>query len=87
MIYHFTPHTINCVCLRIRSMFRVLGMYNFASWFNLKFKDNMEKWKLINLTATCNNERESVFCLLSKPIFKLLYGLDIGIVFKNYAID
>ena len=27
---HFTAHTINCVCHNIRSMFRVLGMYNFG---------------------------------------------------------
>ena len=26
----FSAHTINCVCHSIRSMFRVLGMYNFA---------------------------------------------------------
>ena len=29
MIY-FTAHTINCVCHSIRTMFRVLGIYNFA---------------------------------------------------------
>ena len=29
MIY-FTAHTINCVCHSIRTMFRVLGMYNFG---------------------------------------------------------
>ena len=27
----FFAHTINCVCHSIRSMFRVLGIYNFAS--------------------------------------------------------
>ena len=27
----FSAHTINCVCHSIRSMFRVLGMYNFAN--------------------------------------------------------
>ena len=26
----FYAHTINCVCHSIRSMFRVLGMYNFG---------------------------------------------------------
>ena len=30
MMVHFTAHTINCVCHIISSMFRVLGMYNFA---------------------------------------------------------
>ena len=29
MIKHFTAYTINCVCHCIRSMFRVLGIYNF----------------------------------------------------------
>ena len=29
MIY-FTAHTFKCVCHCIRTMFRVLGMYNFA---------------------------------------------------------
>ena len=28
----FYAHTINCVCNSIRSMFRVLGIYNFGSW-------------------------------------------------------
>ena len=27
----FYAHTFNCVCHSIRSMFRVLGIYNFAS--------------------------------------------------------
>ena len=41
---HFTAHTLNCVCHSIRSMFIVLGMYNFAldpeidKSFNLKWK-------------------------------------------------
>ena len=30
MIWHFTAHTINCVCHSIRWMFRVLGMCNFG---------------------------------------------------------
>ena len=30
MIY-FTAHTINCVCHSIRTMFRVLDIYNFGS--------------------------------------------------------
>ena len=28
----FSAHTINCVGHSIRSMFRVLGIYNFGSW-------------------------------------------------------
>ena len=30
MIY-FTAHTFKCVCHCIRTMFRVLGMYNFGA--------------------------------------------------------
>jgi hypothetical protein len=26
----FSAHTLNCVCHSIRSMFRVLGIYNFG---------------------------------------------------------
>ena len=33
MIY-FTAHTINYVCHCIRTMFRVLGVYNFGGWYN-----------------------------------------------------
>ena len=29
--HDFSAHTINCVCHSIRSMFRVLGMYNFGA--------------------------------------------------------
>ena len=32
MISHFTAHTINC----IRSMFRVLGIYNFEQASNIQ---------------------------------------------------
>ena len=34
----FSAHTINCVCHSIRSMFRVLGMYNFG------WQPNFQKW-------------------------------------------
>ena len=30
MIQHFMASTINCGCHSIRSMFRVLGIYNFG---------------------------------------------------------
>ena len=32
----FSAHTINCVCNSIRSMFRVLGVYNFALSMDLQ---------------------------------------------------
>ena len=44
MIY-FTAHTFNYVCHCIRVMFRVLGMYNFAS--NLKEYTN----SLVNMNS------------------------------------
>ena len=34
----FSAHTINCVCHSIRSMFRVLGIYNFGGIFDLAYK-------------------------------------------------
>ena len=34
----YCTHTINCVCQSIMSMFRVLGIYNFA--LMLKFPTN-----------------------------------------------
>ena len=55
MIY-FTAHTLKCVCHCRRAMFRVLGMYNFASkptvWlkFDPKLGPNMN----------CNYSRESL---------------------------
>ena len=30
----FSAHTINCVCQSIKSMFRVLGVYNFGNGMN-----------------------------------------------------
>ena len=30
----FSAHTINCVCHSVRSMFRVLAMFNFGSGFS-----------------------------------------------------
>ena len=36
----FSAHTINCKCHSIRSMFRVLGMYNFGQNFNGKRDSN-----------------------------------------------
>ena len=33
----FSAHTINYVCHSIRSMFRVLGVYNFVQSANLQF--------------------------------------------------
>ena len=39
MIWHFTAYTINCVCHSIRSMFRVLGIYNIGargSWLTVE---------------------------------------------------
>jgi hypothetical protein len=44
-LYHdltFSAHTISCVCHSIRSMFRVLGIYNFATFIKksvLGFKE------------------------------------------------
>ena len=34
-VIYFTEHTINCVCHSIRSMFIVLGVYNFDTSFKI----------------------------------------------------
>ena len=59
MIYYFTAHTINCVCHSIRSMFRVLGIYNFVQCLN--FMSILESY--LHFTT---------FCTLKKvfPIYK-----------------
>ena len=45
----FSAHTINCMCHSIRSMFRVLGIYNFGSrftdlWFLTDSWSQEAKW-------------------------------------------
>ena len=54
MIY-FTAHTFKCVCHCIRTMFRVLGMYNFG-W-------DTEK-KVLSLITRLGKE-ETLIILLS----------------------
>ena len=47
----FSAHTINCVCHSIiRSMFGVLGIYNFA--FDIKFHEAQEQ---LNVSSSANN--------------------------------
>ena len=41
---HFTAHTFNCVCHCIKSMFRVLGVYNFG--YQLKSTANSAHFAL-----------------------------------------
>ena len=57
MIY-FTAHTIKCVCHSIRTMFGVLGLYNFAPWSNKSNAQPPEgdymKFVLICLNTFCN---------------------------------
>ena len=55
-VIHFTAHTFNCVCHCIKSMFRVLGVYNFGPGFNQNSNENIvrifalkffvDSWKL-----------------------------------------
>ena len=35
----FSAHTINCVCHSIRSMFRVLGIYNFGTFITIFYSE------------------------------------------------
>ena len=39
----FSAHTINCVCHSIRSMFRVLGMFNFAQSSEFSFIEQLNR--------------------------------------------
>ena len=53
MIY-FTAHTFKCVCHCIRTMFRVLGVYNFDGSYNLLdklFEEAVSRAKSINVMA------------------------------------
>ena len=46
MIYHFTAHTISCVCHSIRSMSRVLGIYNFVVDINYGSDSDLDRQSL-----------------------------------------
>ena len=70
MIQNFTAHTINCVCHSIRSMFRVLGMYNFDRTFS-KFKVNIP---VITYTLKVYYHVETCYHV-KNCCPKLLYGL------------
>ena len=48
----FSAHTINCVCHSIRSMFRVLGIYNFAVFLNAVVSSTSLK-KSLEKVASC----------------------------------
>ena len=79
MIY-FTAHTIKCVCHSIRSIFRVLGVYNFG--LSLKVALVFADYKSLSLShASCVN----------KPLIKkdLLFGRWIKrflVFFKKFDI-
>jgi hypothetical protein len=47
----FSAHTINCVCHSIRSMFKVLGVYNFDENVKKKEKPMTRKIEIIFLTT------------------------------------
>ena len=62
---HFTAHTINCVCHSIRSMFIVLGLYNFGTSLNFRKNWDMLRRKKIHL---------SVWKWCSSPSFPFFYN-------------
>ena len=47
MISQFTVHTNNCVCHKIRSLFKLRGMYNFGSGVEKSEKNSLynNKWQ------------------------------------------
>ena len=76
MIY-FTAHTFNCVCHSIRTMFRVLGVYNFG-WRGsiLRFRQKIIKvgsksWPTLKVEFSCNQRGNNLQCMAknSLPIF------------------
>ena len=40
-VIYFTAHTINCVCHCIKSMFRILSVYNFGKAYDYKWFQNL----------------------------------------------
>ena len=54
MIY-FTAHTFKCVCHCIRTMFRVLSVYNFANCINIFHKTEVQTVILMCLTGQNHN--------------------------------
>ena len=58
---HFTAHTINCVLYSIRSMFRLLGIYNFEC--SLKIY-------VFKVNSSCN------FSFIFQAMNKLLVGCE-----------
>ena len=43
VLNHELAYTINCVCRSIRSMFRVLGVYNFVQGLNKTIRSEKKK--------------------------------------------
>ena len=82
----FSAHKINCVCHSIRSMFRVLGMYNFgfplgfkqskgSSWI---FQPKTSWWKSSWLKSTLSNDANyllGIIDILAKFIFPQWIGV------------
>ena len=62
MIY-FTAHTFKCVCHCIRTMFRVLGVYNFGMYLEhdkidrneLQIRTNSQKGTGLKIAENLNN--------------------------------
>ena len=91
-------HTINCVCHSIRSMFRVLGIYNFEG---LQGPYKGEWLQLHNACNRCHQSNEIVLNLISlfakriyhgwyflAPVlhFFLSFGLTICLAILNYYL-
>ena len=76
MIY-FTAHTFNCVCHSIRSMFRLLGVYNFDQslkklfyLFRLVILPRQHTWSTTKVTRSGSNmNTPQAFFQLKRPDF------------------
>ena len=78
-LYHdltFSAHTIHCVCHSIRSMFRLLVIYNFGQLFDCVQKKNITALHcgVLCCLVLCGVENEYESCCKSqKMILKLLF--------------
>ena len=77
MIHYFTAHTINCVCHSIRSMLRVLGIYNFGPILQFQPLDFLTFTAILNtpfdsLNSWENNRDLNLLGLLASNVVKII---------------
>jgi hypothetical protein len=83
-IIYFTAHSINCVCQRVRSMFIVLGIYNFVKILRFpKFqKDPQKSSKVAKFCKSSENVSKFLHNFCNKSIF-LVSSISSKKMFQN----